>query len=159
MRHCQACVTYKVHGGTSVEFSNSGTAAIDDARKRLVPVSVQGLVMRMWAAQFLCRSRQAHRKRFPSGSQSPGTPSADNARVWRGPNAEEPNRASGSTTPSAVFASSSMRVPSLTESTVLKPLQSTAATSTFSSRGKLSGVLDSEKEDQSSFDWQIVRTA
>ncbi len=115
---------------------------MDVARNRLVPVSVQGLVTARGQRSSL---NPGSRTRVPRGSQSPVTPWADMARTWMGPNAEAPKLVRGSTEPMAVLESSSMRPGPARESTVLK-LPSTAATSTFSVRGKLAGTRDLRKK-------------
>jgi len=69
------------------------------------------------------------------------------ARACTGPKAEGPNLATGSTIPTAVLASSSIRLLSESASMVRK-LPSAAATSTFSLRGNFTGTMDFEEEDE-----------
>ena len=115
---------------------------MDVARNRFVPVSVQGLAMLCGQCNSL---NPGSLTRVPRGSQSPVTSSAEIARTCTGPNAEEPKRASGSTSPIAVVESSSIRPPSASDSTVRK-LPSVAATSTFSLRGNFTGRLERRKK-------------
>src|SRR6266567_963684 len=101
----------------------SEDAETDSTRNRFDPLRMQDLAV-VWGQ---CSSlKPGTRTSVPSGIQSPGTPSADTALARTGPNADGPKRAIGSTTPSAVRASSSIRLPSESDSTVRK-LPSAAA--------------------------------
>ena len=114
---------------------------MDAARKRFVPVSVQALAGERGQRRSL---NPGNRTSVPRGIQSPDAPSAETTRASTGPKAEEPKRVRGARLPMAVFASSSISPPSASESTVRK-LESTAATSTFSLRGKFDGSRDLRK--------------
>ena len=109
----------------------------------MLPVQHARLGRGMGAARRFLESRQPHQRSQPE--PVPGGPIGRQRPRLDGPEGQRaPKRASGSTAPIAVRASSSISPASASDSTVLK-LPSTAATSTRSVRGKLTGTFDLRK--------------
>ncbi len=100
------------HIGGIVERRRRGNRS---RQKEIAPRERAGLRERMRAAKFL---EAWHSDQRSERQPIPGNPVGETARASTGPKAEGPKRARGSTTPRAVFASSSIRLPSASERAV-----------------------------------------